>query len=140
LERMNIFTYGSLMFTEVSSKVMNGSYKTVEARLYGYTRKRVKDETYPAAFPAAAAEHVDGKIYIEVDAEDVAALDRFEGEYYRREPAECVLPHGDKIFAYVYVFREEYMNLIGGEDWDPEWFSRIGMNSFLSGYKGFQGA
>ena|GEM_PF-6180031 len=30
------------------------------------------------------------------------------------------------------------MSLIQDEDWDPDWFSKIGMYSFLSEYKGFQ--
>jgi gamma-glutamylcyclotransferase (GGCT)/AIG2-like uncharacterized protein YtfP len=137
LENINIFTYGSLMFSEVSLKVMKGRYEKVEARLYGYVRKRVKHETYPAVFRGSGNDYVDGIIYLGVTDQDITKLDRFEGEYYKRELAECRLLDGSEIFAYVFVFKEKYLNLIGDEDWDPDWFARFGMSSFLTEYRGF---
>lgn len=135
---LNVFTYGSLMFHKVWVKVVRGTYENVDARLYGYRRTKVKDEPYPCVFPAAKADYVEGKVYLDVANEDIGALDRFEGEYFQRELQDCELTDGRKIIACVYVFKKQYMSLIQDEDWDPDWFSRIGMCSFLAEYKGFQ--
>jgi gamma-glutamylcyclotransferase (GGCT)/AIG2-like uncharacterized protein YtfP len=133
----NIFTYGSLMFNEVWSKVVRGTYEHVDAGLYGYQRKKVKGQAYPCVFPAGSADYVHGKLYRGVVDEDICSLDRFEGEYYQREWKECELSDGSKLPAWVYVFKKQYTYLIGAEDWDPDRFSRVGMYSFLSEYRGF---
>ena len=51
---------------------------------------------------------------------------------------ECELADGSKIIAGVYVFKEKHRNLIEDEEWDPIWFSEVGIYSFLTEYEGFK--
>jgi len=134
---MHVFTYGSLMFDRVWANVVTGDYGKVDGRLYGYVRRRIKGENYPGLVPSNEAEYVDGKIYMDVVYGDILRLDRFEGEYYQRIMEKCELSKGRWLTAGVYVLKKQYMNLLADEEWDPDWFSRVGIFSFLSGYKGF---
>ncbi|MFA4835614.1 MAG: gamma-glutamylcyclotransferase family protein [Dehalococcoidia bacterium] len=128
---MHVFTYGSLMFDPVWLKVARGSYEKIEARVYGYTRRKLKGEIYPAALCGTDADCVDGIAHLNVNQDDIRRLDEFEGPYYRREMAECRLPDGSAIMACLYILDEQYMNLVEDEPWDPAWFSKIGVQLFL---------
>ena len=134
---MHVFTYGSLMFDRVWSKVVDGVYKKSSATLYGYKRRKIRGAIYPALLPGTDADYVDGIIYLNVSSSDTEILDEFEGEYYQKEMAECQLSHGSKIIAGVYVFKEQYRNLIQDEEWDPVWFSEVAIHFFLTEFEGF---
>ena len=125
------------MFERVWAKVVGGKYEKVDARLHGFRRRKVRSENYPAVIPGNNVDHIDGKIYLNVSKSDIKSLDKFEGEYYQRELAECELPDGGKITAWVYVLKEKYWNLIEDEEWDLNWFSEVGIHSFLKDYEGF---
>ncbi|MCX5753855.1 MAG: gamma-glutamylcyclotransferase, partial [Candidatus Krumholzibacteria bacterium] len=47
---MNLFTYGSLMFDEVWSRLVRGDYLQRPGRLHGFTRRQVCDDVYPVIF------------------------------------------------------------------------------------------
>jgi gamma-glutamylcyclotransferase (GGCT)/AIG2-like uncharacterized protein YtfP len=135
----HIFTYGSLMFGPVWNRVVRGRYPKHDARLYGYCRRRIQGQTYPAVMPASDDDHVAGKLYLNVDEIDLRLLDRFEGEYYHRVLAPCELPDGSKYLAGVYVLKGAYRHLLQDEEWDPVWFGKVGMKAFLESYQGFDG-
>jgi gamma-glutamylcyclotransferase (GGCT)/AIG2-like uncharacterized protein YtfP len=134
---IHIFTYGSLMFHRVWSRVAAGDYEKKDARLYGYKRRKIRGAIYPAVLPGTDLDYVDGIVYLNVSESDVKALDKFEGEYYHKETAECELSDRAKISVCVYVFSDKYRNLIENKEWDPVWFSRVGIHSFLTLYEGF---
>ncbi len=119
----HIFTYGSLMFDSVWRRVVQGIYEKSGARVFGYRRRRIHGEVYPAAIPGMCADGVDGIVYLNVSEEDLRRLDEFEGLCYRRQVTECQLPEGNTVRASFYVFRDEYSYLIADEDWDAEWFA-----------------
>jgi gamma-glutamylcyclotransferase (GGCT)/AIG2-like uncharacterized protein YtfP len=81
---VNVFTYGSLMYDAVWARVVRGQYSSVPARLSGFRRLAIRDETYPAVVPDADAE-VLGRLWFDVSPDDVERLDRFEGSEYRRQ-------------------------------------------------------
>jgi len=135
--KMNIFTYGSLMFNQVWPNVVSSLYEKIEARLYGYKRRKIKGEVYPAVIPGRDDDYVDGKIYLDVEENDINKLDRFEGEYYQKEMAVCKLPDESETTACVYVLKEQYRDLVEDEEWHPDWFAKFGIYSFLAEYKGF---
>ena len=56
---VHIFTYGSLMFDGVWSKVVDGIYEKVGARLYGYQRRKIRGEIYPTVLPGKSGDYVD---------------------------------------------------------------------------------
>jgi len=134
----NVFTYGSLMFDQVWNRVVGGSYQKYSARLYGFERRKIKGETYPAIIEATVKDWVDGQLYKNVSETDIDNLDRFEGEYYIRQLTQCNLPDGSGEPAVVYVFRQRYRSLLDSADWNPDWFANFGIHTFLSGYKGFE--
>ena len=125
------------MFHRVWSRVVAGDYEKMDARLYGYKRRRIRGAVYPAVLPGSDLDYVDGIVYLNVSSSDVKTLDEFEGEYYRKEPAECELCDRGKISACVYVLKEKYTNLIDDKEWDPAWFSQVCIHSFLMEYDGF---
>jgi len=134
---VHVFTYGSLMFYRVWSKVVGGNYEKVGARLYGYKRRKIRGEIYPTVLPGTSGDYVDGIIYLNVSKSDVKTLDTFEEKYYQKEMAECGLSDGGTIAAWVYVCKERYRNLVEDEPWDPVWFSEDGICTFFARYEGF---
>jgi gamma-glutamylcyclotransferase (GGCT)/AIG2-like uncharacterized protein YtfP len=134
---MNIFTYGSLMFGRVWSAVVTGTYVKTQARLFGYQRRKLRGETYPALIPGAGEDYVDGIIYFDIDSNDSHRLDQFEGAYYTKKLETCTLTDSRLVPAHVYVFRPEYNALVEEEAWSPEWFEKIGIQSFMAAYRGY---
>lgn len=131
---MHLFTYGSLMFPEVWSRVVRGSYQKQPVRLYGFQRRAIKGETYPAAI-AAAYDYIDGQLYLNVSTEDMQRLDRFEGEDYANVEAPLTLANGDVVAVNLYLYR--HLERLEVRDWDVAWFEREGMRLFLERYGGF---
>ena len=130
----HVFTYGSLMFDRVWSEVVEGSYDRAESILQGYDRKSVRDEVYPVIVPASPFSQVEGIIYFDISAVDLARLDRFEGEYYFRKTVEVITVDTIKMPAEVYILKEEYYSIISFEKWDPVHFSSTGIHFFMQSY------
>ena len=130
----NIFTYGSLMFDSVWSKVVDGSYDRTDAILQGYDRKAVRGEVYPVIVPSSAHSQVQGIVYRDVSSTDLVKLDQFEGEYYFRKTEQVVTEKAEVISAEIYVLQEEYYVIISHEDWDAERFSTTGIHYFIHNY------
>ncbi|HVL77420.1 MAG TPA: gamma-glutamylcyclotransferase family protein [Noviherbaspirillum sp.] len=116
---MHIFTYGSLMFSEVWQRVVPGSHASVPARLPGYRRSAIRGVSYPGIAADDSAQ-VDGRLYLDVAAEDLAALDRFEGGEYARVAVSVVLEDGARFEAQAYVYL--YPDKLTGAVWDPGHF------------------
>ena len=134
---MNIFTYGSLMFRRVWSMVVTGQYCKSQARLFGYQRRMIKGETYPALIPGGRGDFVDGIIYFEVDSRDQKRLDKFEGSYYTKRQETFRLSNHQTVIAQVYVFKPEYRALVENKPWNPEWFKETGIHDFMTAYRGY---
>ncbi len=129
---VHVFTYGSLMFDPVWSRVVSGSYERCGAILQGYDRKGVRHEVYPVIIPSAAHSQVRGIVYLDVSSSDLARLDQFEGEYYFRKTARVVTEEKKSIPAEVYVLKEEYYAILSNKEWDPAVFSTTGIQYFIS--------
>ncbi|MBW2072119.1 MAG: gamma-glutamylcyclotransferase [Deltaproteobacteria bacterium] len=133
---MNVFAYGSLMFSQVWQKVVGNAYAREVAWLYGYERRRIRGQSYPTIIAAPAASVVKGLLYLQVSQEDLQKLDTFEGEYYRRGRVHCVVRNGSKIPAVVYLFKKQYALLVEHELWDAAWFCQQDLARFLVEYEG----
>lgn len=127
---MHIFTYGSLMFPEVWQHVVQGRYRFAPAAADGYARFAVAGETYPGMVARIGAA-VSGVLYFDVDERDIAALDAFEGEDYRREAVRVALDGGGsaEAGAYLYLLPQKLLE----SPWDPE---RFQMGRFIGTYCG----
>lgn len=125
---INIFTYGSLMYPEVWERVVRGRYRSSPATATGFARYAISGETYPGMV-ASPGSSVQGVMYFDVDVEDVAALDAFEGEYYRRDGIPVASENGGAIMAETYIFLP--VDLLSMAPWKPESFE---MQRFLDTY------
>ena len=99
----HVFTYGSLMFAPVWSIVVEGVYRSLAATLVDHARQAVVAQDYPGMVPRPGAT-VSGVVYLDVDAADLARLDRFEGDDYRRESVEVMSGDGSAVTAETYVY------------------------------------
>lgn len=134
---MHIFTYGSLMFREVWSRVVHGNYRCRPATLPGYRRKAVKGEVYPVALNALPEDRIDGMVYLDIAADDIDRLDTFEGDYYRRRIEAVSISADTTIKAGVYVLHPDHRSIVAEEEWDADRFRRSSLPCFLSSYLGF---
>ena len=133
---MDFFAYGSLIFEEVMAAVTGRTYSGQATKLEGFARYLVVGESYPGIVPS---EHdvVDGFLYRQIDSSALCLLDRFEGEYYKRESVE-VTAGGARLLAETYIFRPEFSHLLTREKWQKDVFKERHMSGFLVRYKGFE--
>lgn len=124
----HIFTYGSLMFAQVWQRVVRADYRSAPARLDGYARFAIHDETYPGMVAQAGAS-VAGVLYFDVAPPDVAALDAFEGIEYRRDMVRVTLDTGETVDAAAYVYL--LPRKLSDSPWLPEAFQ---MERFIGSY------
>ena len=117
--------------------VVTGHYSKSQARLFGYQRRKIKGETYPALIPGGRTDFVDGIIYYEVDSRDQNRLDKFEGNYYTKKQETLRISNHQNVSAQVYVFKPEYRILVDKEPWNPDWFKETGIRDFMAAYRGY---
>ncbi len=101
--RYNVFTYGSLMFPAVWEQIVRAPCRSFPATLREYGRYAVADAAYPGMI-AQAGSAVEGVLYLDVDPADVARLDAFEGNEYRRAAVQVRLADGRHMDAQTYLF------------------------------------
>ena len=128
---MHVFTYGSLMYSPVWERVVTGSYRALPATVRGYARRRIAGEVYPALVDAESGDAVEGVLYLDVSAGDLAALDRFEGEAYERI---AVRVEGEWGGAEAWTYRYRELSRVEPAPWEPAAFERDGLARFLATY------
>ena len=116
------------MFEEVWTLVVRGRYRAMAAIAPDHARFAVRDETYPAMI-ASAGSQVAGVVYFDVDRIDMEALDRFEGEDYRRCAIQLALAGGRTLLAETYLFVEP--ERLSEGVWIPENFD---LQRFIASY------
>ncbi len=107
------------------------------AALMGYVRHPVADQDYPGIRPNPNA-RVQGILYRDLGAVEIARLDDFEGIQYDRRPVGVSLPGGEQIDAETYVFGDAYQHLLRPGEWDFARFLEHGKARFVGRYVGFQ--
>ena len=134
---MHVFTYGTLMFPEVWQTVVGKSFTAVNGKVRGYAVYRVKD----AVFPGMVAERgkiVSGVVYLDVDDESVARLDRFEDDFYERQSIWLDCDDGEKRSAEAYIVPLSIQSVLTSELWDREAFRTSGgLEQFVNKFAGF---
>ncbi len=132
----NVFTYGSLMFDSVWTRVVRGQYRSTPARLTDHARVRVRNQTYPGVYASPGAA-VEGVLYFDVQAADLQRLDAFEGNEYARvsvqaQPVQAVEAQAGAPPASVEAQLYLYLDRAQLEDapWDPQWFATEGIKQF----------
>lgn len=124
----HVFTYGSLMFTPVWESVVQGRYRSVAALLDQHARFALVDDTYPGTV-AAVGSSVAGVLYLDVSRADLACVDHFEGNEYRRTLVQVQLDDASLLPAQTYLF--EAVARLSDRSWNPDTFPMAG---FLDTY------
>jgi gamma-glutamylcyclotransferase (GGCT)/AIG2-like uncharacterized protein YtfP len=128
----HIFCYGSLMFAEVWSRVVQGHYATQPGWVRGYQRRGVTGELFPCLIPGTDQDCVHGVIYMHVRLDDIARLDAFEGHLYDRHTTVCTGRDQHTYAVDLYVIKPHYRALVTDTAWDAVWFATQGLPQFLS--------
>ncbi|KAG5368669.1 hypothetical protein CJU90_0888 [Yarrowia sp. C11] len=128
------FFYGTLTRPEVLGRVIANSFKVPDyvkvspGTLSDHVRYHVKNRDYPGVI-AKSGSSVKGTVAFNLTDSDVAKLDAFEGEDYKRVAVDVEVD-GKKVPASLYLW-------IGGEDrledkeWDVDVFVKEKMDSWL---------
>ncbi len=132
---MKLFTYGSLMDTDIFTLVAGEEAVCAAATLNGYRRLAVAGEDYPGMIEAEG-HCVEGQLYSGLSATALARLDEFEGECYRREVVSLICD-GESIAAEAYVVRPQFHGILAEAEWDWAHFQREGKARFQQRYVGF---
>jgi len=132
----NLFTYGTLMCTDIMLLVAGKKFRTTSAELSGYRRFSVQNEDYPGVVPCDGS-MVTGIIYHDISPEAWIRLDRFEGKMYDRCQVKCRFGDGKQIQAYCYIVKQEFRPLLTLEEWNFDAFLRNGKALFKQRYEGF---
>jgi hypothetical protein len=110
--------------------VVGHTYRGVKAKLPGYAIYKIKNAEYPGAVFDPESE-ISGVLYAELSDVDLAILDVFEGELYRRSLLKVVLQSGEIIDSWLYVVREDLRKYLTVEPWDLKAFVKDGLKSFM---------
>lgn len=129
---MHLFTYGSLMYPAIWTRVVAGRYRAMKGVIREFERRRIVGESYPALIYGTGT--VEGVVYCDVATPDLAALDRFEleGEDYRRIEVSVTLADGVELSASTYLYLRE--ERIAPERWDPHRFETHDLPGFIATY------
>ena len=125
----DVFTYGTLLVTEVMEAVAGARFASVPARLDGWERLRVRDAVYPGVRAAPGAS-VDGLLWLDVHDDALLRLDRFEGEMYERRVVRVVTAEGPRD-AQAYVIPQAGEHLLDPVPWDFDRFRREHLARYL---------
>ena len=112
----SLFCYGTLMYPPLLNHLLGGEADVREASLIGYRCLAVKGEKYPGIVPSTG-ERVRGLLVRRVPAGAWQRLDRYEGEFYRRESVEVKCADGRHDNAWAYVFRPRFRSRLSRRAW-----------------------
>lgn len=129
---MNLFAYGTLMWTEVLESVIGRPLAGVPATLAGYRRIRMRGVHYPAVV-SSRNDEVAGVLYDGLSEADFRNLDRFEGEEYERLTVRVAASEAE-----VYVLSDAWMHLAEDRPWHPEDLKAEHLAAFRAEYKGWR--
>jgi gamma-glutamylcyclotransferase (GGCT)/AIG2-like uncharacterized protein YtfP len=135
---MNVFTYGTLMFPEVWQAVAGRPSASINGQVSGFAIYRVRDAVFPGIV-ATTSGVVQGVVYLDVDDETVRRLDRFEDDFYERQPVTVDCDDGTRRQAEAYVVPDQRRGVLTDEIWSPDGFAARGdLERFLTQFAGFR--
>lgn len=128
---LDVFTYGSLMYPAVWSRVVRGDYMSEAAAVRGFQRVCVRDRQHPGLILAAADSIVAGRLYRAVTPGDLARLDHFETAAYARV---AVAAHCGSTTRTAQTYLALNVDELVLEEWSVTRFEEEGLPIFLNTY------
>jgi gamma-glutamylcyclotransferase (GGCT)/AIG2-like uncharacterized protein YtfP len=93
---------------------------------------------FPGISEASRADSVPGVVYLDVDPESTARLDRFEDDFYERRAIAVDCNDGRRRTAEAYVVPESNRGVLTCEPWARESFlASGGLAPFIARFAGF---
>lgn len=130
--RVNVFTYGSLMFDEVWRGVTGRLAESVPGVLADHAAWRLRGQNFPGLAPAPGHQTA-GRIWLAVTPDELARLDEFESGLYERRLFDVRAGNGRRLNCWAYEVRSDSRSLLEPALWDPEEFRQRHLAGFLSG-------
>lgn len=125
---LNIFTYGSLMFSDVFSGVTLCLPTCLPAHANGWRRWALKQRTYPGALPDTNSK-IEGVLWLDVPHEAITRLDQFEGDEYERVGVVVRTANGVAHQAAIYHWL--LPDQVEG-DWNVDTFDNMHRSNFVA--------
>lgn len=116
-EKLNVFTYGTLMSENVLQVVLGRVPQREDGILHNYERRPIQGQVYPAVMHAPE-KLVAGVVLHDLTAEEIIILDAFEDPAYERCCLPVTLNSGDQVVARVWVRSSENVDDLDANcDW-----------------------
>ena len=125
-----LFVYGTLQHPPLLEQLLGRAPAPVPATAPGWRAAALRGRVYPGLVP-----HVDAAArgaLIEVDDDELAVLDRFEGPQYQRIVV-VVSVRDQPVDAHAWRLRDAHVDLALARDWDLDRFVAIDAPAFLGG-------
>jgi gamma-glutamylcyclotransferase (GGCT)/AIG2-like uncharacterized protein YtfP len=131
-DRVAVFTYGSLMYDAVWRAIVPSGGTSLRGRVEGWRRCALRGASYPGLV-ASPGGSVSGRLWLDVAPADLARLDAFEGDEYRREAVRVLPDDGSPPrIAQAWIWLDASRLLEG--DWDPVVFEREHLAGFAQAH------
>jgi gamma-glutamylcyclotransferase (GGCT)/AIG2-like uncharacterized protein YtfP len=127
---ISLFAYGTLEIPQVLEAVTGRTFPAQQALLPNYARFLLHGQIYPGCYRDHRSQ-VAGILYDGVDADSIALLDLFEGDFYRRERVRVTTSSQQSPEAACFVVRPEHRLLITRTPWNREAFIARHLADFL---------
>ena len=125
------------MCEDIMEEVSGCRLSCLVGMVWGYSRRAVKGEHYPALVPDGEG-CVEGVVYRNLPVSAWARLDRFEGEMYMRQCVKIELKQGTTLLAATYVVQPAFVDSLEVSEWRFEDFLRNGKALFRKTYRGYR--
>lgn len=110
--------------------VSGQQFQHAEARLPGFERFLLKDQIYPGV-THTGHNHTDGRVYFDLDQSTLERLDYFEDDYYVRQNADVKFADETRVKVFVYVIKDNQLNLLSDRPWDESRFVAEHLDEYL---------
>ncbi|KAL4432856.1 hypothetical protein ABPG77_008182 [Micractinium sp. CCAP 211/92] len=135
---MSCFVYGTLMYPEVLTALIQRVPRMEPAVIHGFQRYRIRGQVFPGTIRSTApGAQVQGLVLFDLQPNELEVLDEFEGEEYFKEGVEArLLQSGTALHTTVYLWQDRLRPLLFGE-WDPQEFREERLGSYVKMCRGF---
>ena len=113
------FVYGTLMSMPILAKLITGDERNVQlvlsrvekALVFGYSRRAVRDEVYPAAIKGKPGDFIPGLLYKPGSWNDIRRLTRFENTSFRVETVDVMNSRKQRVKAFIWMWGDSMKDL-----------------------------
>lgn len=125
-----LFVYGTLQHPPLLEQLLGRAPLAVPATAPGWRAATLRGRVYPGLVPDVGA-RARGAL-IDVDDDELAVLDRFEGPQYQRIVISTSTGE-QAVDAHAWRLRAEHVHLALASDWDLDRFVAVDAPAFLGG-------